>query len=692
MKKLLIALAMLTSSVAMAQNPLTEQWNTPFGVPAFSQIKAEHYLPAITLAMATEKAEIEAIVANSEAPTFENTVLAFDNSGSELNRIYSVFACVTGTDMTDSLIAIQKELTPLMTAHRGDIMLNAKLFDRIKTVYDNRASLGAMEARLSEKIYKSFERNGANLSDADKTRLREIDRALSLAQMTFGNNLRADNGSFTLTLTKKSELKGLPTSIIEAAAAEASRRGVKGWVFTLDKPSLIPFLQYSDHRDLREKLYKGYLERCNYNNATDNKETLRSIANLRLERANLLGYPTHSAFTLDNVMAKTPEAVYSLLEELWTPAIELAKSEMVQMQALPGAPKDFESWDWWYWAERLRKAKYDLDEEALRPYFSLPKVRDGIFALTNSLYGLQFHPISQIETYNPENEVYEVLDKNGTHLGILYLDFHPRAGKRVGAWCTRFRGQSYENGKRIAPIVSIVCNFTPPTTPSEPALLNLDEVETFFHEFGHGIHSLVADVQYKGLGGVERDFVELPSQIMENWAFEPQILATYARHYKTGEVIPASLVEKISRSALFNQGFATTEYLAASLLDMNYHTITAPLTSDITPFEVDYLRSLGLPSQIAPRYRSTYFQHIFNGGYSSGYYSYIWAEVLDSDAYEAFVETGNILCPKTASQFLNEILTKGGTADGNTLYLNFRGKQPSKTPLMQKRGLIPVKH
>lgn len=689
MKKLLItALAMLTTTAAIAQNPLTEKFDTPFGVPAFSKIKAEHYLPAIKSAMETEKAEIKAIVTNAEAPNFENTILAYDNSGAELNRIYSVFACVTGTDMTDELQSIQKELMPQMTAHNGDIMLNARLFDRIKTVWANREKLDTLQSRLTDKIYKSFARNGANLNDAQKTRLREIDHKLSIAQMTFGNNLRADNGSFTLHLTKKSELAGLPSSIVTAAATEAARRDVKGWVFTLDKPSLIPFLQYSDHRELREKIYKGYLERCNHATQTDNKEVLRSIANLRLERVKLLGFPTYSAFTLDNVMAKTPKAVYSLVDELWEPALALAKSEMAQMQALKGAPKDFESWDWWYWAERLRKAKYDIDEEALRPYFSLPQVRKGIFALTTSLYGLQFRPITQIETYNAENEVYEVLDRTGAHLGVLYLDFHPRAGKRVGAWCTRFRGQSYENGKRVAPVVSIVCNFTPPATPGTPALLNLDEVSTFFHEFGHGIHSLVADVPYKGLSGVERDFVELPSQIMENWAFEPSILATYAHHYKTGEVIPAALVEKISRSALFNQGFATVEHLAAVLLDMQYHTISEPLTTDITAFEKDYLASLGLIPQIAPRYRSTYFQHIFYGGYSSGYYSYMWAEVLDADAYEAFVESGNLLSPEVATRFLNEVLTKGGTADGNTLYHNFRRQAPSKEPLMRKRGLV----
>lgn len=689
MKKIILtALFALSTTAIMAQNPFFTEWTTPHGVPPFSKIKNEHYIPAIKQGMADQKAEIQAVVDNSSPATFENTILAYDNSGALLSKVNSVFGCITGTEMSEELQALQREISPILTAHGSDIALNDKLFTRIKTVWENRASLDAMQARLTDKIYKSFERSGANLTATNKEKLRAIDQKLSQLQLQFGNNLRADNGAFVLNITSKKDLKGLPESSIDAAAMEATARQMKGWAFTLDKPSMIPFLQYSEIRPLREKLYKGYLERCNNGGTNDNKEVLKQIANLRLDRAKLLGFDSHAAFVLDRNMSKEPEAVKALLEELWTPALQLAASEMDQMKALKDAPKDFESWDWWFWAEKLRKAKYDLNEEELRPYFALNNVRDGIFALTGKLWGTSYTELKDIEKYNPENQVFRVNDKDGSLLGILYLDFHPRAGKRVGAWCTRFRGQSYKDGQKIVPIVSIVCNFTKPSVVGEPALLNLDEVETFFHEFGHGMHSLFGDVPYKGLGGVERDFVELPSQIMENWAFEPSVLATYAKHYKTGEVIPSALVDKITKSALFNQGFMTVEYLGASLLDMDFHTITSPLSGSIGDFEKASLSKFGIMDQIAPRYRSTYFQHIFSGGYSAGYYGYIWAEVLDSDAYEAFRETGDLFDPTTAAKFRNEVLSKGGTADGGVLYNNFRGKAPSKKALMERRGLV----
>lgn len=680
-------MAATLSVAAMAQNPFFEQWTTPHGVPPFSKIKNEHYLPAIKEGMAQQTAEIAAITANQEAPTFANTILAYDASGEFLDRVLSVFGCIVGTEMDAELQALQGQISPLMTTHSSDISLNAELFKRIKAVWENRATLDAAQARLTDKIYKSFERSGANLSAADKEKLRAIDQKLSSLSLAFGNNLRADNGAFVLNVTRKEDLKGLPASIVEAAKSEAAQRGLQGWAFTLDKPSMIPFLQYSEIRPLREKLYKGYLERCNNGDKNDNKEVVKEIVNTRVQRAQLMGFDSHAAFVLDRNMAKKPQAVLDLLAELWTPALKLASSEMEEMKALKGAPRDFQSWDWWFWAERLRKAKYDLNEEELRPYFALNNVRDGIFTLTNKLYGTTFTELKDIEKYNAENQVFEVKDSDGSLLGVLYLDFYPRAGKRVGAWCTRFRGQSYKDGKKIVPIVSIVCNFTKPSSPDEPALLNLDEVETFFHEFGHGIHSLFADVPYRGLGGVERDFVELPSQIMENWAFEPQMLALYAKHYKTGEVIPANLVDKIEKSALFNQGFATVEYLGASLLDMDFHTLTAPMTGSVSDFQAASLSKLAV-MPIAPRYRSTYFQHIFSGGYSSGYYSYIWAEVLDSDAFEAFRETGNLFDTATAKKFRDAVLSQGGTADGGTLYQNFRGKKPAIETLMKRRGLL----
>ncbi|MEF9949823.1 MAG: M3 family metallopeptidase [Mucinivorans sp.] len=684
----LVASAALMASAA---NPFFEEWNTPHGVPMFDKIKNEHYLPAVKQAVGLQKAQIQAITSSPEAPTFDNTILAYDNSGAELERVILVFYNITGTEMTNELEALEAEISTLLTAHSSDISLDEKLFSRIKSVWLSRASLSADQARLTDKIYKSFERNGANLSNEQKAKLRQIDQKLSELSLTFANNLRRDNGAFTLQVTKKSELDGLPTSSIEAAAALAKERGEKGWLFTLDKPSMIPFLQYSNVRSLREKLYKGYLERCNNNDQSDNKEVIKNITALRTERAKLMGFDSHAAFVLDRNMAKTPDAVYALLQELWTPALRLAESEMQQMKNLGGAPKDFQSWDWWYWAEKLRKAKYDLNEDELRPYFSLDNVRQGIFTLTNKLYGVSYKELPDAPKYNPECQVYQVNDSDGSVLGVLYLDFYPRPGKRVGAWCTSFRDQSYVNGQKIYPVVSIVCNFTRPTAPGEPALLNLDETETFFHEFGHGLHSLFADVPYKGLGGVERDFVELPSQIMENWAFEPEMLALYAKHYKTGETIPATLIEKIKKSALFNQGFMTVEYLGASLLDMDFHTLTAPIVGSVSDFESASLARLGLMSQIAPRYRSTYFQHIFSGGYSSGYYSYIWAEVLDSDAFEAFVQTGDIFDRATAERFRKEVLSRGGMAPGDVLYQNFRGHAPSKAALMQRRGLVTAK-
>lgn len=692
------SLAMLTATAssqatAQAQNPFFVEWTTPFGVPPFGEIKPEHFIPAFEEGIRQHKAEVEAIINNTAALTFDNVVVAYDNAGELLDKVNSVFGCLTGTDITPELESIQQQISPMLTSHRSDLSLNPKLFAKVKAIYDQRKSLNlnAAQSRLLDKLYKGFERGGANLSDSDKAKLRELDQQLSKLSLSFGRNLRNDNGAFALVIDNQADLTGLPESVKTAAAAEAKSRSMEGkWVFTLDKPSLIPFLQYADNRSLREQLYKGYLERCNHGNANDNKAVLDAIANLRIERANLLGFDNHASYVLDRNMAKDPKAVYALLEELWSPALKLAGKELNEMKAIKvkeGQGEDFQSWDWWYYAEKVRKEKYNLDEEMLRPYFALNNVLDGIFDLTTKLYGITYRPLADVPTYNTENQVFEVLDKDGSHLGVVYFDFHPRASKRVGAWCTRFRGQSYKDGNKVTPVVSIVCNFTKPAG-NEPALLNLDEVETLFHEYGHGLHSLFCDVPYQSLAGVERDFVELPSQIMENWAFEPSVLAMYAKHYKTGEVIPANLVEKIQNSSLFNQGFATVEYLGASLLDMDYHTQTKSEKRDIAQFEQQSLSKFGLMPEIAPRYRSTYFQHIFSGGYSSGYYAYIWAEVLDSDAFEAFRESGNLFDPTVAAAFREHILSKGGTSEGGVLYQNFRGKEPKKEPLMKRRGLI----
>ncbi len=583
------------------------------------------------------------------------------------------------------------EISGLLTAHSSNISLNEELFQRIKSVYDSRESAGLdpIEMRLTEKVYKNFERNGANLSADDKAKLREIDGKLSAATIKFSSNLRNDNNAFILVVDNQDDLAGLSDVTIASAAAEAASRDMAGkWVFTLDKPSMLPFLQYSERRDLREKLYTGYLERGNNDNENDNKAVLSEILNLRLERSRLMGYDSYSDFVLSQNMSKTPEAVYSLLEDLWTPAVARAKQELKEMKAIKG-DNDFESWDWWYYAEKLRAKKYNLNEDEIRPYFALDNVLHGMFDLTTKLYGLTYKEItSEVPLYNVENRVFEVLEADGSHLGVVFFDFHPRSSKRVGAWCGSFRGQKYdENGVKVTPLVTIVCNFTKPVG-DDPALLSLDEVETLFHEYGHGLHGLFRDVKYTSLASVERDFVELPSQIMENWALEPSVLATYAKHYKTGEIIPDALVEKIQNSSLFNQGFNTVEYLAASLLDMEYHTMMQPTTIDVPAFEAAFDKKYGAMREIAPRYRSTYFQHIFSSGYASGYYSYIWAEVLDADAYEAFVESGDIYNKDVAAAFRREVLSQGGQADGSVLYHNFRKQEPSRKPLMRNRGLI----
>lgn len=682
-----------TSGTKDSLNPFFSAWDTPFGVPPFEKILPEHYLPAFQEGMAREKAEIEAIVTNPDTPTFENTILAYDNSGEMLTRVSSVFGCVTGTDMTPELEAIQSEVSPLLTRHNSDISLDPRLFARVKAVYEGRDTLctDSLQRRLTEKMYRNFVRSGAELSAEDQAKLRSVDEQLSLLSIRFGRNLRGDNGDFVLLIENQDDLSGLPQSSVDAAAQEAARRGHEGqWAFTLDKPSLIPFLQYAENRDLRQQLYEGYLTRCNHGDERDNKAIIDSIANLRLQRANLLGYPTHAAYVLERQMAKSPEAVYALLTELWTPALERARGELAEMQAIKLAEtgdSSFASWDWWFYAEKLRKAKYDLNEEELRPYFSLDSVRKGVFGLANKLYGITFRELTDIPKYNPENRVFEVIDSDDTtSLGVLYLDFHPRAGKRVGAWCTTFRSQSFDStGARVAPIVSIVCNFTAPTG-NTPALLTLDETATFFHEFGHGLHQLFSMVPYRGLKGVERDFVELPSQVMENWALEPEMLSFYAHHYQTGAPLPTETVDKIRNSALFNQGFESVEYLAASLLDMDYHTLAQAQQIDVDAFEQQAMAVVGLMPQIEPRYKSTYFQHIFSGGYSSGYYSYIWSEVLDADAFHAFVESGNLFDPQTASRF-RTLLSRGGTADGDILYREFRGSDPSKDALLKRRGL-----
>lgn len=676
------------------ENPLLSEWNDRFGVPPFDQIRAEHFAPALEQAMSLHNAEIDAILSNNDEPTFENTILAYDNSGKMLERVELCFSLLCAAETNAEMQAVEQEMSPKLTAHSGAIMMNDRLFERVKSVYERRGALGldSLQLRLTEKLYRRFVRGGALLSAEDKEQLRKVDEELSSARVKYAANLLAANSGFELVISNYDDLDGLPSSIRDAAASEAAARDMKGkWVFTTKKPSMLPFLTYSTKRELREKLYRGYLDRCNYNDSIDNKQVINDIVRLRTERAHLLGYPTHAHYVLDVQMARTPENVYSMMDELWAPALERAKAELEAMREMmkeESGLDDFASWDWWFYAEKVRKRDYSFDESSLRPYFSLENVRSGIFELSNRLYGLTFRPV-QLPVYHEDCETYEVLDEKNEHLGVLYLDYFPRDGKSGGAWCGEYRTQSFDSeGNRIAPVVSIVCNFPRPSG-GDPALLSIDETQTFFHEFGHALHNLFSQVKYSGLGGVERDFVELPSQIMENWALEPEMLRRYALHHRTNDPIPTHLIEKLQRSRHFNQGFNTVELLAASLTDMDIHTIEEYSPIDVNEFERQMLNERrGLMEQIAPRYRYPYFSHIFDGGYSSGYYSYLWAEVLDKDAYQAFVESGDIFNKRIATDFRNKVLARGGEADGMDLYRDFRGADPDRKPLLLARGLI----
>ncbi|SMD41504.1 peptidyl-dipeptidase Dcp [Aquiflexum balticum DSM 16537] len=677
-------------------NPFFEAYNTPFEVPPFDKIKNEHFAPALREGMNQQQQEIDAIVNNPDAPTFENTIEAMEYSGDLLSRTNIVFSNLNSANTNDELQAIAREMAPELSKHNDNINLNEKLFARVKAIWDQKdnLNLNPEQEKLLEKRYKSFVRSGANLSESDKEKMRAINSKLSTLSLQFGQNLLAETNAFQLVIDNQDDLSGLSESQIEAAASDAKAAGMEGkWLFTLQNPSVMPFLQYADNRELRRQIWEAYQIRGNQGNDKDNKEILLEIANLRREKANLLGFKTHADYVLEETMAKNPENVYNLLNQLWTPAQAKAKVEGAEMQAMINASGNgFElaPWDWRYYEEKLKQQKFDLDEQEVKPYFALDKVQDGVFMVVKNLWGLTFEEIKDIPVYHPDAKAYEVKEADGTHVGVLYMDFHPRASKRGGAWMTSYRAQKSINGERKAPVISIVCNFTRPTADA-PALLTFDEVSTFFHEFGHALHGLLSNVQYRSLAGtsVPRDFVELPSQIMENWATEPTVLKQYAIHYKTGEVIPDALIEKLQKSGTFGQGFGTTEYLAASLLDLDYHTQTSPISLSADEFEKASMDKIGLMEEIIPRYRSTYFSHIFSGGYSSGYYSYIWSGVLDTDAFQAFKET-DLFNQDKAQAFRKEILERGGTDDPMKMYVNFRGAEPKIDALLKKRGLDEV--
>ncbi|HEY5914164.1 MAG TPA: M3 family metallopeptidase [Verrucomicrobiae bacterium] len=673
-------------------NPLLAEWSAPFQVPPFAEIKEEHFLPALRLGMDRQKEEIAAILADTAEPAFPNTIEALERSGASLDRVTTVFSLLTGAETNDKLQALAKELAPLQSAHRDWILLNDALFRRINAVWEKRESLPitAEQRMLLERTYKRFVRGGARLDPPKKEQLRKINSELATLSVRFGDNLLKEMNDYRLIITNRADLAGLPDSLVAGAADAARKARLEGqWAFTLHAPSLWPFLQYAANRELRRQIFDAYITRGSHGDSTDNKTVASRTAALRAEKAKLLGYETWADYVLEENMAKTPAQVYALLNRLWPAAKKVAAQEAASFQQTikdEGQTFELQPWDWFYYAEKVRQARFALEEESLRPYFKLDNVRQGAFWVANQLYGISFTELTNLPTYHPEAKAFEVKDADGSHLAVFYVDYHPRPGKRSGAWATAVRPRWVENGKLIRPAVLNVCNFSRPSGDA-PALLTLEEVETLFHEFGHALHSILSRVNYATLGGTPRDFVELPSQIMENWAFEPEVLGHYARHWQTGQRIPPELVEKVHRAKRFNQGFKTVEYLAASLLDLEWHTLPTTAEPDADTLERIAVSRMGVPPQIVPRYRSTYFQHIFAGAYSSGYYSYIWAEVLDADAFQAFKEKG-IFDPATARSFRRNILEKGYTEEPMVLYERFRGRPPAVEPLLEKRGLL----
>ncbi|MBD8983414.1 MAG: M3 family peptidase [Bacteroides cellulosilyticus] len=669
-------------------NPFLTEFQTEHGVPPFDKIKLEHYEPAFLKGIEEQNANIDAIVNNSEAPTFENVIVALDNSSPILNRVSAIFYNMTEAETTDDLKELSIKLAPTLSEHSDNISLNQDLFKKVDAVYQQKDALGLTteQQRLLEETYKGFVRSGANLSPEKQARLREVNKELSTLGIKFSDNVLNENNAFKLYIDKEEDLAGLPDWFRQSAAEKAKEDGQEGkWLFTLGNASRLPFLQYSENRPLREQMYKAYINRGNNNDKNDNKKIITDIIKLRLEKAQLLGFDCYSNFVLDNTMAKNSTTVMDFLNNLWSYSLPKAKAEAVELQNImdkEGKGEKLEAWDWWFYTEKLRKEKYNLEEDEIKPYFKLENVREGAFAVANKLYGITLTKLEGIPVYHPDVEVFEVKDADGSHLGVFYVDYFPRPGKSGGAWMSNYREQQ----GAIRPLVCNVCSFTQPVGDM-PSLLTIDEVETLFHEFGHALHGLLTKCNYKGISGtnVVRDFVELPSQINEHWATEPEVLKMYAKHYQTGETIPDSLIEKILNQKTFNQGFMTTELLAAAILDMNLHNLTDTQNLDILAYEKEAMDKLELIPEIAPRYRTTYFNHII-GGYAAGYYSYLWANVLDNDAFEAFKEHG-IFDKKTADLFRNNVLEKGNSEDPMTLYKNFRGTEPQLEPMLKNRGM-----
>ena len=694
MKKIILVSFVLSTIMACTnQNPLLTEQNTPYGVPAFDKVKIEHYMPAFEKAIAENKAEIEAIVNNPEPPTFANTIEALDRSGELLDKVVGVFFNVLEADGNDEMNKIAEEVTPLLSELSDGIILNDALFQRVKAVYEQRETLGLNDEqmRLLTETFKSFANNGANLPEDKKTRLKEINQELGLLSLQFGNNVVAETNAYQLFITEEAELKGLPESAKAAAKEEAVAAGrPEAWLFTPKRTSFTPVLQYCENRELRKELLMAYTTRGNHDNENDNKDIIVKTMQLRVEKAQLFGYTNPADYILADCMAKDAKTVDAFLESVWEPSLKAAKREAKELQKLlsqdlPG--EKLQPWDWWFYTEKLREAKYDLNEEELKPYFELNNVRNGAFQLAHELFGINFEKLEGMPVYNPEVEVFKVTYADGSLVGILNTDYFPRAGKRPGAWMNNICNQYVDaNGVDHRPVIINVGNFNKPTQ-GNPSLLSMDDVETLFHEFGHALHGLLSKATYKSLAGTNtpRDFVELPSQFMENYCYHPQIMKTYAFHYQTGEVMPDELIEKINRASTFNEGFVMTELLSASILDMDYHKMTTTEAFDVNAFEEASMKNMQMIPEIITRYRSTFYNHIFTTGYAAGYYSYTWSAVLDADAFAAFVETGDILNPEVAKRYLH-LLEQGGTRDAQELYLEFRGKPADPKHLLEKKG------
>ena len=694
-KTIFLSAIAMTLLACNPSNPLLEAPETPYGVPAFDQVKIEHYMPAFEAAIAEQKAEIDAIVTNQAEPTFDNTIVALDRTGMLLERVSGVFFNVLEADGNDEMNAIAEQVSPMLSELSDGIILNDQLFQRVKAVYDQREHLGlnAEQMRLTTETYKMFADNGANLPADKKERLKEINKELGLLSLQFGNNVVAETNAYQYFVKDEAELRGLPESAKAAAAEEATAAGHEGeWLFTPKRTSFTPVLQYCENRELRKELLMAYTTRANHDNDNDNKSIIVREMELRIEKAKMFGYDNPADYILEDCMAKNHQTVDAFLQSVWQPSLEAAKREAAALQELleqdmPG--EKLQPWDWWFYAEKLRKAKYALDEEELKPYFELNNVRSGAFGVATKLYGLQFEQLQDMPVYNEEVEVFKVTYADGSLVGILYTDYFPRAGKRPGAWMNNIVSQYVdEEGVDHRPVIINVGNFNKPTA-GNPSLLSMDDVETLFHEFGHALHGLMSKATYKSLSGTNtpRDFVELPSQFMENYCYQPEVLKTYAFHYQTGEVIPDSLIAKLNKASKFNQGFVQTELLSASILDMDFHKLTTADGLDVNAFEAQSMEKMGMIPEIIVRYRPTFYNHIFTTGYAAGYYSYTWSAVLDSDAFAAFVETGDIFDTATAAR-MRRLLEQGGTKDAQELYLEFRGKDADPQHLLRKKGFI----